>query len=532
MDKRMTIASRFALTAAAAAALALAPDASAQSRGRGIEMGQLDRLDAWNVGAVGRQDGAVEGAVWSRSSGRMLGSLFDQVPAEFGSLAAQDLARLALASPGAGPGSDAEEAGRKRFEALARMGEADDVTLMAGVGALASDPTIAQYAAQSELARGRFTEACQRARGSTGAPPPFTLRLRALCSAVEGDAAGAQLALALARDAGAEDAWFSAVVGTIGGPAPARPQAARYDASLNAATSLAAGLAPGRNPLASASTLALLTVSRTASAPVSLRAAAALEALSRGVGSVDETRAILRESYAANATGAGSVAAAIARSEAQPGSMEAASAIAAALRAATAHPDFAAAAAVLRPDIAQLVSAPDAAATLLFARAALAAGDARLSQRLLGAAETAGADIGGIASLQAALAANSSEISEEDAIAAVRRRIENQPGPGASRDAAILAAIGFPMDAPSRAALIAQPPGGGAPANAGLLAALHAAVEADASGEAAMIAALIAAPGPARLDTESLTAVLRALVRLELYPQARALAVEALLSRP
>ncbi|MGE0828404.1 MAG: hypothetical protein AB7O04_03520, partial [Hyphomonadaceae bacterium] len=228
-----------------------------------IEMGALRQMDAWTVGAIARGQGALPETLWAGADPAFLGALFDRFPAAFTSPAALDLARRALASGAEAPAGDgAVDAARKRFEALGRIGFADELSTMAA-GAALNDPRIAQFAAQAELARARVSDACQRARtGAAEEPPPFLLRLRAYCYAVGGEAAAADLALEVARAANAEDAWLRTAISALS-TRPARLPAARFDTSLNASVSLAAQLPAGQNPLANSSALALLVVART-----------------------------------------------------------------------------------------------------------------------------------------------------------------------------------------------------------------------------------------------------------------------------
>ncbi len=506
--------------------------AAAQAPNAAIESAPLTQLDGWTVGAMNRGQGALPAALWRESEAAHLGALFDRLPNTIDSPAAQALARRALLSAGQAPrGDGAAEAARKRFAALGRMGFADDLaTMAAGATAAQNDPAIAQYAAQAELARGRRAEACTRGRlAETETPPTFLLRLRAYCAAARGERAAADLALALIRGTGAEDVWFRAAVAGVGDGAPRATVAARYDSSLNASVSLAANLRAGASPLANASTLALVTLARSDATAQPLRAQAAALAYRRGALTPSQARELLAAAPATVTTG---LPAAIRAVDAAPATMGAATAIAGVLRAANANPaEFTAAALLFRADIANLTAAPDAASTLLFARAALAANDLALAERLIGNAAQANADRAGLAQAQAALAVAKNEVT----LATIQRRLDAAPANAvraAARDAAVLAALGAPADANTRAFLIANAPQGGRAGDAGALASMTAAAERGAIGETALTAAFVAAAGANTLDTASLSAVLRALRAVELGDSARRLAVEALIFAP
>jgi hypothetical protein len=224
---------------------------------------------------------------------------------------------------------------------------------------------------------------------------------------------------------------------------------------------------------------------------------------------------------------------ALRQATAAPGSIEAAAAIAGVLRSAAAYSDFAAAARLFRSDIAALQSAPDAAAAVLFARAALAAGDAELGQRLVASARQAGGEEDALAPLDAALAALTGARNEQGAMAMQRRidRAGRQQARAAARDIAILAALGAPADGAVQTFLVANPPQGGARADSGAMLALTSAVERGAVGEGALLAVVAAGEGgPARLDAESIERIVRALRELGLEDDARRVAAEAILA--
>jgi hypothetical protein len=522
--------------AALAAGVLLPAYAFAQSNAPApIEQEQLSELNAWTVSALSRANGALPGDLWRRSDPAFIALVMDRLPAVYESPAAQALARRVLVSGGEAPRGDALAAARERFEALGKMGAADELSIMAaGAGAAATDEQIAQYAAQAELARGRRPEACARGRAANVAEqtPPFLLRLRAYCAAATGDRTAADLALEVARTQNAADAWYTGAVAAAGGAPGARPPAARYDNSLSVQLSIAGQLRPGPNPLASASTLALVALARNENAPQPFRAQAAALAFRRGALSVQEARAILAATPAEIASALPPIVTALRQTQAAPGSLQAATAIATVLREAGAPADFHAVARFFVSDIATLQTAPDANAALLFARAAVAAHDIELSQRLIASARQAGVDEAALAPLEAALAALSGVSGEAGAVA-MQRRIDRgaaQPR-AAARDAAILSALGAPTNGAIQGFMLGNAPQGGARASTGAMLALAAAAENRALGEGALLAVLAAGEGgAARLDADSLAAIIRALRALGLDDEARRFAAEAILA--
>jgi hypothetical protein len=500
-----------------------------------VESSQLSELDGWSVSALSRSDGALAPDLWAHSEPAFVAAVFDRLPATYNSPAMQTLARRVLFSGGEAPRGAAVEHVRGRFEALGKMGAADELAMLAaGSGSTLSDPAVAMFAAQAELARGRRAEACARGRGARAgeAPAPFLLRLRAYCAAVTGDRAAADLALELARAQNAADAWYTGAVAAAAGAPSARPPAANYDNSLSTQLSIAGRLRPGANALNNSSTLALVALARNENAPQPQRAQAAALAFRRGAIGAGEARTLLLATPANVTTRLPSAVAALRQVQAAPGSAEAAGAIAGVLRAANTTADFNAAARLFQADIAALPSAPDAAAALLFARAAISVGDVRHGQRLTESARQAGADEAVLAPLDAALVALSGPRGEHGAMA-LRRRIDAGAAQtrAAARDATILAALGAEMDAASQAFVFANAPQGGARADSAAMLALASAVERGATGEGALLAVAAAGDGgPARLDVESLVRIIRALRALRLEEDARRVAAEAILA--
>lgn len=528
--------------AALAAFAALAPLSAAMAQSAlpaPIESQALQELDAWSVSAMARSEGALAPDLWSRSDPAFLAAAFDRLPAMYGSPGAQALAQRVLFTGGDAPRGDAQAAARKRFEAIGRMGAADQLAmLVSGAGASAADPVIAQYGAQAELARGQRNAACARGRNASvgETAPAFLLRLRAYCAAASGDRTAADLALELARAQGADDAWYTGAVAAAGGAPGARPPAARWDNALSVQLSLAGQLRPGPNPLNNASTLALAALARSEQTPQPHRTQAAALAFQRGAIGVQEARAIFTATPAEISSALPPYVTALRRIVAAPaadaGALERGAAIAEVLRQASNTSEFYAAARFFRDDINAAQTAPDQAAALLFARASIANGDGQVAQRLVASARQAGVDEAALAPLEAALAVMTG-LRGDNATMAMQRRIDRGASQqrAAARDVAIMAAMGAPVDGVVQTFLLAHAPQGGTRADAGVMLALSAAVERGASGEAALLAAAaLGEAGPARLDAESLERVLRALRALRLDDDARRIAVEAILA--
>lgn len=526
---------RLLLTAAAVALLTAAGASAQSSLPTPFETQQLQSLDAWSVSALARGQGALGEDLWAHSDAAAVGALFARLPGVYESPSAQRLAQRALFSGGAAPNGAASDAARQRFEALGRMGAADQLaTMAAGAPDALRDPTIVQFAAQAELARGRRAEACARGRSATvdDPPPIFLVRLRGYCSAATGDRAAADLALEMAHGAAADDAWYRAALAAAAGAPGARPPAARYDNSLATQISITAHLRPAATALNNASTLAMLALARSDDAPQPQRVQAAVTALRRAALPPSEARAILAAAPETLTAGAPPTLVVWRQVAAAPDSVEAATAIAGLLRQAASAPEFTATARLFRTEINALRNAPDAGSTVLLARAALMNGDAADAQRMIAAARQGGAGEAALAPLDAALAALTGARGA-DGTTAMKRRMQSAGvggGRAAARDVTLLAALGGQADDETQAFLTANASTGGVAADAATMTALADAVQRQALGEVTLLSALAINPRPSRLDAPSVAQVIGALRAIGLESDARRLAVETILA--
>lgn len=518
--------------AAVGALLAVVCIASPQTAAaQAIESGSLAELDPWAVGAIAR-DQALPRSLWSQSDPSTLSLLFDRVTATIGSPAGAKLARQALLSPATAPTGDTIVAARKRYEALARLGLADEiVSMVSGSGEAKRDPGIVLYATQADLARGRLNDACRRAATiETDAPPPFVLRLRALCVAAAGEKDAADLAMEVARASGANDPWFATVIATLTGAPPARAAVARYDTSLNASASLTAKLrAPPQNALLNASAFALSMVARDESAAPALRAQAAAKAFRQGAVSSAVTRAAARAEEGQRTRSALATAVSEAETAANPYAQVVA--VEGALKRAKPHGEFAATARLFAAEIAGAPADPGTSiAAATFTRAALANGDYASAHRWRQAADSVATNANLLSILDIALTLARGD--SDNAHFAADRRIELAGPAGArlaSRDLQALATLGLPIGAAAEAFVQRTPAAVGRKPDPALMAQLVAAATRRAAGEVAIHAALALGAGAEELDTADLLIILAALREVGLADAARAVAIEAVI---
>jgi hypothetical protein len=522
-------------TAVAALAIAIAvPAWAAPGLPGAVETGALERLDAWSVGATKTGPEPMPASLWTKTDSAALSALLDQIPAAMDSPAAARLIKQALLTPAARPAEStagaADAAARKRYESLARIGAADHiVNMVAGSGEAKEDPVIALFVVQSELARGRIEEACRRADSIvTETPSRFLLRLRALCLAVGGSSEGADLALAVARDAGAGDPWFEGATASVTRNGPARKLVARYDNSLNTAASLAGDLAPpAKNALVGASVFSLAAIASTPSAPHPLRAEAAAEALR--LDAIAPTIALDALRRGAQAKTTPEIVLLVAAVDLADGMYARTEAIANALSKAKSHSQFVALSRLFASEINDLpVDQSVAPFAPVFARAHLALGEYGKARLRRNTFDPTRADPALLAILDLALVAGRGG----DATAAAQGRMSARASRTEGlvvRDLKLLQALGQPIGPEAEAFIAQNAPARGRMLDAGLLARFDAAVQRQATGEAVVTAALLAGPGAHTLDPNGLAQIVAGLRAAGATPAARAIAVEGMI---
>lgn len=526
------------------AALAMVGSAPAQTGGARlggpIETETLAPLNGWSVSGLNRGERGLPRGLWRQSQAAALIPLFETTPTVIASPTAWALLRDSLASPADAPPGDARAAARARIEALARLGAANEVIALS-VGPMREDDSVIIFAAQAELAQGKIGAACQRlAINDDDDAPPFVLRMRGVCFAVAGQPDAALLALELAGAKNAGDPWLNQAVRALTGVAAVNPRGpaltARYDNSLNAAVSLAAGLPYGRDSgLATASMFAVRAVNAADSAPAGARAETVVRLLRVGLINANDARRMLAAAIESAANTPSRWVVLVRDVQAAADAAARARVLSAAIDMSAAAADAASVHALFRADIAALATDP----TLLtgaaaFARAALAAGDVETAALWRAKADRTRS----AASLVAALDAAQALLGGGDANAlrfAAERRAD-AGGRSALRDVMVLSAVGAPIQGSAERLLMAAPAATPAPTTPAaqrieaLLTALVGANQRRALGETAVIAGALLADGPNRLSPAALDTVLRALRDAGLDTYARRAAVEALLS--
>lgn len=475
-SKRLTTCSTFVL----AAALLSAAPALAQ-----VQVQSLAAPDLFSPPAA--QTG-LSGDLWKDASPGVVKEALPKLAAKPLSPATAGLARRVLATGANAPAGigDDPELGATRAMALIALGEAKGAdAVLDRVPGVAGSAQLSMAAAEAALITGADDKACKVGEAlSVERGSPYWLRLRAFCQAIGDQHDAAQLTFTLAAQQ-TKDADYARLMNALLSGTPAG--AANLKNGINYALSRKLGL--------------------DVSAPAVV--AAASPALKAAIKPTDAV---------------------------PPADLTAAQASAvAALRGAKGLAAFTDAAKAAQPAIAALAGA-DAPLEdpVLFARAALAAGDPATAQairgKLTGDALPAGAATTDLALLDATLAAAGGKADSQVLDGLIERGAQGGAKSPAQPAALILAALGGVMGPEARASLATFDPGKSA-APAGRLIVLDDAATAGRQGETALLVLSIAADagpsGPGPVDRARLV---RALLKAGLEADARAFAVEGLLA--
>ncbi len=370
------------LLAALVLASVLTAPASAQ-----VSSAPPAQVDAWGVGWISANEGAVPATFWANTSGPTLAPILAAIqPRELSPAGAAALRRI-LMSRGKGPAGGTELTA-ERIRLLEQLGETANATeLRKRYSGSAWGKPGERLAAEWEMLSGQDDAGCAVAKTRPVADADW-LPLRALCGAIAKDAAATNLATEqVARTNEALGVWLIGALGAITTPDIKKPDG-RYGSPLEATISVRAKLSVPANAFASvpADIAALVALDKTATNEQ--RRVAMRPAFNGGKIKAADVLAILalKDAEAPKTTRGAApkpdyLALALAASADKDAKPEAkAAAYAAALRAAETLNDGRLISAVLAPAIKAL---PKNDATLPYAeplaRAALLAGDDKLA---------------------------------------------------------------------------------------------------------------------------------------------------------
>ena len=212
-----------------------------------VSSAPLAQVDAWGVGWIGANEGAVPATFWSNTSGKTLGPVMAAIqPRELAPSARDMLARI-LMSRSKGP-ADGAELTAERLRLLEQLGDnAHAVDLRKRYPKADWGKPGDRLGAELALLQGDSDSACASAK-SQAATDADWMPLRAVCATLGGDANSSLIVEQIARTNESLGVWLIGALGVIASPDTRKPDG-RFSTPVEAAVSVAARLPASLNQL-------------------------------------------------------------------------------------------------------------------------------------------------------------------------------------------------------------------------------------------------------------------------------------------
>ncbi|HAE93835.1 MULTISPECIES: hypothetical protein [Hyphomonas] len=519
--------------AATLLALGVGPFASAQIEDSGLEL-----VNPWGMSFLEAGEPSLPTDMWRASDADDLLPLMRDVRTHDLTPAERTLMRRMALSPATPPSGIQEPHLRaERARIMYDLGEAEAAaSLMARLDTPPPGMNADEIIADVNLALGNEATACAMLNDPDRLSG-YWAKLRAVCAALEGNSAGAELAIEMALQQDAVDSWLLAAVFATSGELPEPPEA-DYSSGLNLAISAKAGLTPPVDPIPANRPDLSAAIAMHRNLPIELRVKAAHMATKSDMLATNDYRTLfldmLSEPEFVPTTPLES--ALFAARDPLVTDEDRSFALAAALQEATDTPaHFDAVARLLWPEIARLpINSSTAASAAVFARASLAAGELETAQKwadantMEGAPEDGSFDSAFMSALLilAGLDASRSEIAYAGVRLAAQAETDAQKR-SAVRLFALWTAMGIAPPADARRMVVEAPDSDTSAAITPHLLRILGAAEADAAGEVILSTVGMTKGDPTALDNASLVLLLNALERIGAEDAAREMALEA-----
>lgn len=182
----------------------------------GIAIDSLATIDPATVGVLDAENGGFGVDMWKGASRSMVETLLPRLPADVASPVLRSLRRrllLSAADVPQGP-SSGKALVSLRLERLSASGDLPGlVGLLERLGPNTDDEAVSRARADASLLVGDLAGACGEARAAVRrSDAPYWLKVSAFCRLLDGDAAGASLAIELLLEEGEDDAMFFALM--------------------------------------------------------------------------------------------------------------------------------------------------------------------------------------------------------------------------------------------------------------------------------------------------------------------------------
>ncbi len=225
-----------ALVSVALSCLLLASETSSAQ----VSSTPLAQVDAWGVGWIGANEGAVPATFWNNTSAKTLGPVMAAIqPRELAPSARDMLARI-LMSRSKGP-TDGAELTLERLRLLEQLGEsAHAVDLRKRYPKSDWGKPGERLGAELALLQGDADAACASVK-SQAATDADWMPLRAVCATLNGDANASLIVEQIAKTNESLGVWLISALGVISSPDTKKPEG-RFGSPVEAAVSVAAKL--------------------------------------------------------------------------------------------------------------------------------------------------------------------------------------------------------------------------------------------------------------------------------------------------
>ena len=209
------------LVSAALFGVLLAPLAGAQTYDGGVDVEDLGSAQAYDVGAIDAEQGALPPTLWNGTSASVATTLIKAAPSNSRSAVVSDMVARVLLSPGAPPqnGDGDRDYVNARLSKLIALGRSDGLDAI-----FAREPNLARGAggqrlkADAALKANDASAACLIADGiSEGRAEPYWAKLRAFCHVERDEVRAAELTVDLLQQSGHDDPAFYAALMTLTG---------------------------------------------------------------------------------------------------------------------------------------------------------------------------------------------------------------------------------------------------------------------------------------------------------------------------
>jgi hypothetical protein len=522
------------------AALFLSASAAAAQSG-GVEAQPLPAVGLWGVGASSAEEARFSADLWRNADPGVLEIGLERLRPAVKSPTGQALLQRLLSVGAPAPAGADPALGEKRIAAAHRLLPPQRVAdMLTRAGRLEESDALAPIAVDARFAIGAAQQACALVQAQPESEQAAALKARALCFALNGETAAADLAAEVARGQGVRDDWFFAALARKTGASAAQAQPARLASGADVALSLAQGLAPPGAWAADLPPGRLAGLALREDAPLSLRAAAAGPAATAGVlsGALHAQLTDAALDAARTATPPAALSPALqrwagVRDAADP--LGRAEAVLAAIAAGRSTAERAALSRALAVQL-RALSGADAVAPRAadLADWALLAGELEAASALRLMAQTS-APPGWLAALDIALALHGRGGDLDTLAITLARRMEAASDEAGARrvgrEIALLQAADLRVPAAAKRFAIARGMPAGARPSSAVLAALRDAAERGAQGETALLAVLaLSDVEPEALDGDAGASLVRALISAGLEADGLALATELILA--